>query len=79
MFGDFYKFDDGDETNEEESSRVRRRVLSGNTSICRTHKILSKENLSCNGWNNTGIYFIQIILLLILMAIIKALGNWARA
>ena len=78
VFGGFYKFDDGDDTSEEETLLGTRRILSADTSICRTHTILNKEGLSCKGWNNTGLYLIQLTLLGLLMGILKILGNWAR-
>jgi hypothetical protein len=84
FFGDFYKFDDGDDSEQQEEGqggrlRIRRtRILSVDTAICRTHKILSKEGLSCNCWNNTGLYFIQLALLSVLMGFMKFVGNWSR-
>jgi hypothetical protein len=81
VFSGFYKFDDGTETSEEEEptgNKIRRRILSVDTALCRTHKILDKEGLSCNGWNNTGLYFIQLSILALFMVILKVLGNWAR-
>ena len=82
FFGEFYKFDDGDDTSEEQQdgnkARILRRILIADKAFCRTHMILSKEGLSCNGWNNTGLYFIQLCFLVILMALLKILGKWAR-
>jgi hypothetical protein len=79
-FGNFYKFDDGTDIEEpEEMSRVVRRILSAGSTVCRTHRILDKEGLSCNGWNNQGLYILQVTGLLILMVIFKGLGKWVRS
>ena len=84
-FGDFYKFDDGNDIEEIETQpgasggrRNIRRIISAGNTVCKTHRILDKEGLSCNGWNNQGLYILQVIGLLILMAILKFLGNRIR-
>lgn len=79
FFGDFYKFDDGDEekTEFEEKNRSKR-LLSESSTFCRTHNILKKEDLSCLGWNNTGLFFIQFSIIFILFSLFWYLGILAR-
>jgi hypothetical protein len=71
----FYKFDEGDDFSEESneetalSSGSKNRILQLNdknkSQFCRTHKILDREGLSCYGWNNTALFFFQLLGLII--------------
>jgi hypothetical protein len=66
-FGGFYKFDDGrsQSTGEVEDIKINEdgeepvRIIQEITkTVCRTHPILDQQELSCYGWNNTGLYFL---------------------
>lgn len=87
-FGEFYKFSDGREGEEDDGpeqltivGRVlfdnfsRRFLVEAEDTVCRTHQILDKQEMSCLGWNNMAEFILQIFILIALKVIFKFLAE----
>lgn len=81
-----WQFDDGREESEDTEQQSRRRLLTGNyskssnlqgkaQSVCRTHKVLDSQEISCLGWNNVGSFVVQIIALFLFKGLFYLLSN----